>query len=371
MAKQDLSKSLELVKDFIRENTEQNHEWTTLTIPQVCSKWKLPQYIGRIILIRLRLDPEIRTKLAATSSRYKPKMFYYDTPENKLKDIGKLEQYELKPEEVNILISKLKSYLTVDKLYDFSSLMYIVEKLKTSCYDKNWNTLNILEVCKLMSITESQLLSYIDILIKNKILLQSPYTLNYKLVIDEAAYKQAIHELDCESTNPEIQAKGKLNIEALNTDFDNLKTTDQFKSTIQALMDLNGKNNAILMNQIKIIDALATEEKNVQIQKRSLIALNQAYNELLVKYETLNENYRKAQEQIQISDKFFKNYYENIVSESTELVAYMSSTLESYFRLPVHKKNDISLNNRLKVEILNTIMEYQKKLTTYKGKNSD
>lgn len=371
MAKQDLSKSFESVKDFIRKNTEQNHEWTMLTIPKVCSEWNLPQYIGRIILIRLRLDPEIRIKLASTSSRFKPKMFYYDTPGNKLKDIGKLEQYELKPEEVNILISRLKSYITVDQLYDFSALMYIVEKLKTSCYDKHWNTINILEICKLMSISESQLLSYIDVLIKNRILIQSHYTLNYKLVIDEAAYKQAVHELDCESTNPEIQAKGKLNIEALNTNFDSLKTTEQFKSTVQALMELSGKNNAILMNQIKIIDALATEEKHIQMQKNSLIALNQVYNELKEKYDTLKENYRKAQEQVRLSDTFSKNYHEHIVTESTELVAYISSTLESYFRLPVHKKNDMSLNNKVKVEILNTIMEYQKKLTTYKGKNSD
>lgn len=368
MARQNLSKSLELVKDFIKNNTVEKNEWTTLTIPQVCSRWQLPQYVGRIILIRLRLDPEIRVKLAPAVSRYKPKSFYYDTPENKLKYIEQDDQFELKSDEIKILMSKFKDFKTVEKLQDFTSLMYIIEKLKTSALEKNWAPINIIEICKLMDITESNLLSYLSILTDLQIIIQSPYTLNYKLTIDDAARKQAMHELDYESTDPEVQAKGKLNIEALSAEFDNLKTVNQLRSTIQSLMDLNGKNNAILMNQIKIIDALATEEKNVQLQKQALARLNQSYNELLTKYDKLKDDYKETSEQNRLLNIFFKDYHTHIVNESTELIAYLSSVLESYFKLPAHKKNDMVINNKTKVELLNTIMEYQKKITTYKGK---
>ena len=139
-------------------------------------------------------------------------------------------------------------------------------------------------------------------------------------------------------------------------------------SDIAALANLAHKNNAILMNQIKIIDALATEEKNVQLQKQALARLNQSYNELLTKYDKLKDDYKETSEQNRLLNIFFKDYHTHIVNESTELIAYLSSVLESYFKLPAHKKNDMVINNKTKVELLNTIMEYQKKITTYKGK---
>ena len=137
---------------------------------------------------------------------------------------------------------------------------------------------------------------------------------------------------------------------------------------VKQIAEIAHKNNAILMNQIKIIDALATEEKNVQLQKQALARLNQSYNELLTKYDKLKDDYKETSEQNRLLNIFFKDYHTHIVNESTELIAYLSSVLESYFKLPAHKKNNMVINNKTKVELLNTIMEYQKKITTYKGK---
>ncbi len=370
--KRSLLNSVEEIKNSIKEASDKG-EWTEITLVNVCSLWNLPQYFGRRVLILLRIDPEIRYYETSAASRFKPKAFLFSSPEEKLKDIGKVKQFELDKEEETEAIERLSEYKTVEKLRLFYSLMYFLEKLKTSGYNVKWKSIDIEDFSKTIDISKETVLQYINILESKNLLTKSPYTLDYKLTILESDYDRAKKEIAEESIDPNLSPIGEVNMEVLNTDtyqFNDLQATMQMQNSIKQLLLEANKLTKMIVEQTKTLDSLAKEEKNIKMQKTALIALNDNYNKLSEEEYQLNQKYTKEVEKNKILNKFLVEYQKHIEDLTTDLISGLSYSLETYFQQPIHKKNNKPFNDKTKVDILNVIFEFQKQVLSFKKDNN-
>ena len=370
--KRSLLDSVKEIKSYIKQESEKDN-WTEITLVNVCSLWNLPQYFGRRVLILLRIDPEIRYYETSSSSRFKPKAFFFSSPEEKIKDIGKVKQFELDQEEELEAAKKLNEYKNVENLRLFYILMYFLEKMKTSGYGVKWKNIDVEDFSKTIDVTKEKILQYIDILAEKKLIIKSPYTLNYKLTILENDYDKAKKEIAEESIDPNLIPIGEVNMEVLNTDsyqFNDLQATLQMRDSVKELLLEANKLTVMIVEQTKILDSLAKEEKNIKMQKTALIALNDSYNKLSEEEYQLNQKYTKEVEKNKILNKFLVEYQKHIEDLTTDLISGLSYSLETYFQQPIHKKNNKSFNDKTKVDILNVIFEFQKQVLSFKKDNN-
>lgn len=355
-----------VVKDYIKEKSIKEKSWTTFMLSNISEIFEVPQREARSIALRLRLDPEIRSKLVDASSRFKPKAFFYDSPENKVKDSKNLDQFDFSEEDILVFNDNLKEYLNVEGIKDFSILVYICEKMKTSGLRDDWKEFNIGELCNLILISESKILDYINILKKKKLVFQSPYTLRYRLTISEEERVNAEKNLNVESTDPNLVAQAEANKRILQNKFEALKASDQFQSSLQRLMKAHTEMGATITLQARLLDALSVEEKNVQTQKVVLAQLSESYNELSTKYENLEKKYKDISEELRITDGLLKNYRKYVENKTIALTNSLNDTLVQYFMLSISQKNNPATNNKVKYTLRKVIEDYQKEIETYK-----
>ncbi len=367
------SRTIELyekVKSTIKQNSEKN-EWTEYSIPVICSQYEMPSYMARTIVTCLRIDPEIRSKLLPSASRYKPKGFLYDSNiENKVKDSYNLDQFSFDQLELSILNESLKEYIKADTIKDYSIMMYICEKMISSKFHQNWGNPNVADISRLLMMSQSNIIDYIEILCNKKLMIQSPYTLQYKLTLKQSAYEEAEKEIVAQSADPELVAQGKLNSAVLSNDFTNLKTSEKFQSTVRRLQTARNQLSAAIASQLKMIDAMAMQDKDIERQKNTLSRLSKTCNELSEQIENKQQEVLNMKEELDLTNQTLSSYQEFVNERIMDLTSYISSSLETYFKLPTFKKNDPSVNNRVKMELLDSIISFQKEIKQYKKSNN-
>lgn len=368
----DKKEMFETIENMIKKNSSSG-KWTMLTIPTLCSQLSIGGMAARIAIIRLRLDVNFRTRLAHAASRFKPKEFFYGSPKEKIKDIKSgTELFDITEEENRRLIKVFNEYLNENDLSMFLILMYIVEKLKTSSLNKRWGAINIIEISKFLGCSESKAINYIDELMDKKIVIRSPYTCKYRLVISDQEYTDAKKEIYKQSTIPDCKpADTDINSSISEEDI-SFSVTEQLKRSISKIVNYNTRINLVLDTQTKLLDALTEEEERIQKQKIILARLNTEYNKLSNEYEKLKIESCKSKDDLKLTNEFLKDYQRSISDKTVQMIAKITAIVEDYFKQPIRVKNDNVYNNKVKVAITTVMVEYQQELLQYKrGSNKD
>lgn len=138
------------------------------------------------------------------------------------------------------------------------------------------------------------------------------------------------------------------------------------------MINYNAKINSILNSQIRLLDGLILDQKQVSEQKIVVTRLSTEYNNLSVEHEKLKAEYRETKDVLKATDSFIKEYQQNISNKTTQMIAEVTAIFEEYFKQPIHVKNDIVYNNKVKVALTTVMVKYQQDLLQYKrGSNED
>lgn len=366
MAKNALLDEYNSVKEYVKENSQGQNK-VTLTMNTLQSKFGLSNYNARSIMIRLRVDPEIRTVLKHYRSRFKPKDCIYDTDlRNKIEDSKVVGQFDFDQEELDIINKKLADYLNPKDLQCYSTLMFLCEKARTSLLHKEWGNPKMEESARLLAISLPDISMYYNILVEKHLMVQSPYTRLYKFTLKDSEYENAMEDISEQSTNPEFVAQAQVNNTILDNEFIDLKASSKLQASVRSLSTVTARLTSITENQIKLISQLAIEEKTIKAQKAALARLSENYNELSENHYNLQQEFTAKSEELKKTDQFLSDYMKYVDNKLINLSSYISSALDAYFKLPSIKKSDFTVSNKSKMEILDMIIAYQKEIKSYK-----
>jgi len=358
------------IKDYIKAETESDpKKWITLSMNIVQERFDLPQYLSRSVISILSLDPELRYQLVEATARFKPKKFRFDLPEEKLKDLGKIRQFQMSELEEKTLLKRLNKYYNIDQIQVIYILMHICEKLIIKKVHKEWNTINIPEFSRSIGISDIETYHYIDILYSEGILKKSPINNMYKLTITEEDSKIVDKDIEAIILENGGDLEGEMDLSLLSDNansFTELQELNKFQANLNNMVKHNNKISELIMSQLKLCDTLATKDKMLRQQKNAFIRLNDSYNEQTHRLEKLQEENDKLKQNNKTINKFNDERTRHIEETTNILASELLTIVEEYLKLPVHKKNEIATSAKFKYDINKTIMENTKNIIDFK-----
>lgn len=365
-----LSNAILTMKEQIKQETINDPEkWITIDLKTMQTSLELPQYLCRLVLSILRVDPELRYKLMDAQARFKPKAYRIATPEEKIKDIGSIRQFEIPEADEKTLINRLSQYQNAEDVKKLYILLYICEKLKIQGFDQEWKTIPFSEYAKSVNASKLELLQYLDILFNKGILKKSPITNMYKLAVTEEDSKIIDKYIEKIIIDNDIELQGENNLTLLSEDsnvFTELQELEKMRANIGTLVKYSNKVSDLIVEQLALCDTLAKKDSMLKTQKTAFIRLNEAYNETNENNEKLKEENQKLKNDYKILSKFNDNRTAHIQDQTNILAATLSTLVEDYIKLPLHKKNEVATSAKFKFDITEAIMSASKKIIDFK-----
>ena len=185
--------------------------------------------------------------------------------------------------------SKFKNYI----------LGTICEKLKMKGFNKEWFVIKTAEFRQLLQATELEVVSYIGMLQKYKILVKSPISNAYKLTFTEEDTENVENEVQQIAIENPTQIEVSQNIKAVGYDegdFKYIPEAAEMKKFINDTIIYNEKISQLLVEQIKVYEKLRVKDKTLDAQQKTFFAMNDAYNALKAENDSLKDEVKSLKE---------------------------------------------------------------------------
>ena len=331
-----LDKLVSAIKEYIRGEYEKGTGWVLLNTRIICSQWKVPVYLSTRATAVLRLDPYLRYRfIDETASRFRARQFAISTPEEKIKDVGKVSQFEFTEHEESILIGRLKDHLKPETLYQFYTLMFLCEKMKLKNMDIEWCDFKINEYARLLGVSNLDIVKYIDFLIGAGVVVKSPFSETWRLTITEEAYQDIVSQFGAVVSTARESVLGKVNIESIATKDtgEEIEELRSLKRYLKFLLTNNAKATSLLTQTLKVYDALSIRDKSTQLQRATFNRLNEAYMEDKKNFSDLQEKYEELNKKYNALNRAFDKRAEQVQNNIELLSSNLTSIIEEYFQL--------------------------------------
>ena len=345
------------IKTYISEHSSPD-KWLLLTIKDISTTWSIPSYLSGRVMLRLRMDPTVRYRFAEGRTRFKPREFLISTPEEKIKDLESIRQFEMRDVEAKYLYEHLKDFRNTENLEMFYLLMIICEKMKIQEADKDWTILDLNEYTRAVGISSYELYKHLDILNKTGLLRKSPTTRAYRLIVSDEILKEAEKVVDKQLLNKSEEIKVDENI-SIYADPDKIESSKELRNLefySKSIMTHNSKIGELMVSIIKVHDALLSREQAISKQREAFNLLNDTYNETVLKLEELQKKYDELDIKYKALNKAFDLRANQAKEELGLLQSELMTRVEQYFALPLHKKNEVITGSQFKNDLQTSII---------------
>lgn len=344
-------------------------EWFKITLQDVVAEQNVSNHMARNLLTIIRYDNNVRYRLMNGVSRFRPKEYCWAENENeKFNDAFHIDQFYLTNIEEEALRKKLKKMFDDDidnvRFSENLRLYYILgticEKLKMKGFGDQWFAIKTAEFRVLLQASELEVISYINMLQKYKLLIKSPISNVYKLTFTEEDTENVENEVQQIAIENPTKIEVSQNILAVgynDEDFKYIPEAAQMKKFINDTIIYNEKISKLLVEQLNVYEKLRVKDKTLDAQQKTFFAMNDAYNALKNENEQLKAEINSLKETAYIEDKYQNNQVEAIEEAMLNMKSNIMSLVEEYVSQPTFKKNSTAVNNKFKTDVMEAVFK--------------
>ncbi len=367
-----IPEAVKIMKDKIIKATENNPDkWMFITINTIQSELKCSYYTAYNVNSMLKVDPDIRNRVAKVSSRYATREYRVGNLEDKIKDLYSSKHTDMTDEAESYIISTLKDkYCNKNDIIDLYKMIYICEKMTNQELHKYWRKPDKDYIIRGLGMTSLEFDEIIEKLLKEEILIESPHHLGYMLALSEED-KERIHRKITEyniSSNLEVSEESK--------NFDDNITENTFSelSELNTLLENYKTLRTHLIKLVKTVDSsesifddLALRHKALKQSKIVFKRLNESNHDLQEKNEILTKENHELKMKLKAYDNFFPKYKEHVDSELDSLTSVLVSSVDDFGKLALYEKSNPQRIAKTKSEMIKEIVKTTESIKNYKA----
>jgi tRNA nucleotidyltransferase/poly(A) polymerase len=144
------------------------------------------------------------------------------------------------------------------------------------------------------------------------------------------------------------------------------------RETIKMLMSQNVKQSKTLMQHYKALDALVKRDEEVKKERQIFNLLNNNYNILQERYDTVEKTVREQKNKIDKDNKFFKAYFDHISQEIELLQVELIGLSDKIKSTPAYKLNEQQVMNQFVMQANKIIAAHKASIANYsEGYNAE
>lgn len=367
-----IPEAVKTMKELIIKTTANDPDkWMFVTINTIQSELKCSYYTAYNVNSMLKVDPEIRNRVAKVSSRYATREYRVGNVEDRMKDLCSSKHTDMTDEAEQYIISILKDkYCNENDITDLYKMIYICEKMANQELHKYWRRPDKDYIIRGLGMTSLEFDDLIDKLLKEEILIESPHHLGYMLALS-AEDKERIYK---KITEYNISSNLEVSEESENPNGDVSENTFSELSELNTLLENYKSFRVYLMKLIKTVDSseslfddLALRHKALKQSKIVFKRLNESNHDLQERNEILEKENHELKIKLRAYDNFFPKYKEHVETELDTLTSALVSSVDDFGRLALYEKSNPQRIARTKAEMTKEIVKASESIKNYKA----
>ena len=351
-------KLAEIIQTIKTETYQQENAWEQYSYRKMSAAFQIPYNDVKLITTQLRAHPNIDYRYVPTEARYRPiKYRYIDFSENLIM-LDKFQQ--LTSKEFTYACRCLEDILsgkTGEELHRYTMiLLIIIEEMKRDGFMEEWTPARIGNIVRYTGWNYRQVEEALGILCQAHILKQLGASASYMMALSEEDYEKLDDSSYAEQFKMVLEnSQAVMNKETSNQDFQILTELNELSQNIREFIAFNSEMGSKLLKQQKLLTALQGKENVYAGAMVRMDAVSRTYNDTVKENEELKKELANQRQKQKAYDKFYAEQKKVLAEELDAMSASLISVLESYFSRPVREKNQPSVTNRVKSEMIRII----------------
>lgn len=356
----DVTTKLTEIIQAIKDATyEKENAWETYSYRKMAAAFKVPYNDVKLVTTQLRAHPNIDYRYVPMEARYRPiKYRYVDFQDNSI-ILDKFQQ--LTSKEFNYVSSCIDKNLpngTEEERFTYKViLLVIIEEMKKENYLTNWTPAKIGNIVRYTGWNYRQVEDALDLLCEDRILKQLGASASYRMALCEEDYEKLTDESYTEQFQTVLENSKSVTENGTGDTFQVLTELNNFEENLRETIAFNSEIGSRLLKQQKILRALQEKENVYAGTLVRMDAVTRNYADTMQENQKLKEENKDLKQRMKLTDKFYAQQRENISAQLDEMSSRLISSLEEYFSRPVREKNQVSVSNRTKTELIRIIFE--------------
>ena len=180
---------------------------------------------------------------------------------------------------------------------------------------------------------------------------------SYRMALCEEDYEKLTDESYTEQFQTVLENSKSVTENGTGDTFQVLTELNNFEENLRETIAFNSEIGSRLLKQQKILRALQEKENVYAGTLVRMDAVTRNYADTMQENQKLKEENKDLKQRMKLTDKFYAQQRENISAQLDEMSSRLISSLEEYFSRPVREKNQVSVSNRTKTELIRIIFE--------------
>lgn len=367
-----IPEAVKTIKDMIIKSTmDDPDKWMFVTINTIRSELKCSYYTAYNVNSMLKVDPDIRNRVANISSRYATREYRVGSIEDRMNDLCSSKHTDMSDEAEKYIVSILKNkYCNKNDIIDLYKMIYVCEKMTNQELHKYWRKPDKDYIIRGLGMTSLEFDDIIEKLLKEEILIESPHHLGYMLALSKED-KERIYKKIAEYN---ISSNLEVSEESENADGSLAENTFSELSELNTLLENYKTLRTHLVKLVKTVDSseslfddLALRHKALKQSKIVFKRLNESNHDLQEKNEILEKENQELKIKLKAYDNFFPKYREHVDTELDVLTSVLVSSIDEFGKLALYEKSNPQRIAKTKAEMMKEIVKTTESIKNYKA----
>lgn len=352
------TKLTEIIQTIKAATYQKEDTWEQYSYRKMAAAFKIPYNDVKLVVTQLRAHPNIDYRYVPTEARYRPlKYRYIDFNKNSIA----LEKFQqLTAKEFAYAKEKLDaciSWNTDETMYTREVILLImIEEMKKEGFLTEWKPVKIGSVVRYTGLDYRDVEQELDFLCENHILKQLGASMSYMMALSEEDYAKLDDSSYTEQFKSVLEgSQVVVETGTTGTRFQVLTELNDIADNTREFIAFNSEMGTKLLKWQKLLDSLLSKESVYAGTLVRLDAVNRNYNQTMQENQELKTENQKLKQTIKATDKFYGEQKTAVISELEAMSASLISEIEAYFSRPVREKNQPSITNRTKTDLIRII----------------
>ena len=333
---------------------QQENAWEQYSYRKMSAAFKIPYNDVKLITTQLRAHPNIDYRYVPTEARYRPiKYRYISLSENSI-ILEKFQQLTAK--EFQYAVSHLPAVTDEESHTTCIILLVMIEEMKRDGFMQEWMPARIGNIVRYTGWDYRQVEEALDTLCESHILKRLGASASYMMALSDEDYAK----LDDSSYAEQFKivlanSQAVVNKEADGKDFQILTELNEISQNVREFIAFNSEMGSKLLKQQKLLTILQGKEDVYAGTMVKMDAVTRTYNDTVKENEELKKDLVQQKQKQKAYDQFYAAQKKKTTEELDAMAASLISELETYFSRPVREKNQPTITNRTKSELIRII----------------
>lgn len=354
----DVTTKLTEIIQSIKLATYEKDAWEQYSYRKMSAAFQIPYNDVKLITTQLRAHPNIDYRYVPTEARYRPiKYRYIDFVDNSI-ILDKFQQ--LTKKEFQYAIAHLEENmpdLSEEELHSYRMILLVmIEEMKRDGFMKEWTPARIGNIVRYTGWDYRKVEEALDCLCQDHILKQLGASASYMMALSDEDYAKLDDSSYAEQFKMVLEnSQAVVNQEAHSQDFQILTELNEIAKNIREFIAFNSEMGSKLLKQQKLLATLQGKEDVYAGTMVKMDAISRNYSDTVKENEELKKELATQKSRQKAYDKFYAEQRKKTLEELDTMSASLISVLESYFARPVREKNQPSITNRTKTEMIHIV----------------